>query len=718
VKFVLALVAIVLVSCSRPKKEEEDGTKRMAERLEQIAATSDPDKDPFQNRRRAEILRKRLATRLPTKVEVDTRLEMALEYLRAGESEIAVAEFQAAAPIIEKLDGSELLRSEWLLDRFLGLAYMRLGEQQNCIARHTTASCLLPLEKEGLHEIVHGSSNAVRYLTRALRRNPQDPETGWLLNLAYMTLGQYPQALPRAWLVPPKAFESDYDIKRFPDVAEECGVAVVGLAGGVAMEDFDNDGDLDLMVSSWGLRDQIRYFANTGSGKFVERTKEAKLTGIVSGLNLIHADYNNDGFRDVLVLRGAWRRKEGAHPNSLLRNNGDGTFSDVTEAAGLLSFHPTQTGTWFDFNGDGHLDLFIGNESSAGNPHPCELYRNNGNGSFTECAEAAGVNVVGFVKGVVSGDYDNDGWPDLYLSHFQEPNNLFRNMGGKRFEEVTASAGVAEPVDSFPCWFWDYDNDGDLDLFVSSYSYEASIDKVAADYMRLENPGEVPRLYRNNGDGTFTDVAKPMQLNRVLVTMGCNFGDLDNDGWLDFYAGTGDPTLSSLMPNRMFRNDAGKVFQDVTTSGGFGHVQKGHGIAFGDVDNDGDQDVFAVLGGAYEGDGFQRTLFRNPGHGNNWVTLRLQGTKSNRDAIGARVEVRMPERTIYRTISTGGSFGSESLQEEIGLGSATRIEAITIQWPLPNKPRQTFTNVPINTVVSIREGDSQIKSFAGRYKSP
>ena len=125
----------------------------------------------------------------------------------------------------------------------------------------------------------------------------------------------------------------------------------------------------------------------------------------------------------------------------------------------------------------------------------------------------------------------------------------------------------------------------------------------------------------------------------------------------------------------------------------------------------------AVLGGAYEGDGFQRALFRNPGHGNNWVTLRLQGSKSNRDAIGARLEVRTPDRRIYRTISTGGSFGSQSLQEEIGLGSATRIESITIRWPLPNKPTQTFTNVPINSVVAIREGDSQIKNSAGRYKS-
>jgi hypothetical protein len=163
------------------------------------------------------------------------------------------------------------------------------------------------------------------------------------------------------------------------------------------------------------------------------------------------------------------------------------------------------------------------------------------------------------------------------------------------------------------------------------------------------------------------------------------------------------------MPNRMFRNDGGKVFQDVTTSGGFGHLQKGHGVAFGDVDRDGDQDAFAVLGGAYEGDGYRKVLFRNPGHGNNWITIKVQGAKSNRDAIGARIEVRLPDRRIFRTVGTGGSFGSQSLEQHIGLGTATHIESLTIQWPLPHKPTQTFTNVPIRSLVGIREGQASLR---------
>jgi len=237
---------------------------------------------------------------------------------------------------------------------------------------------------------------------------------------------------------------------------------------------------------------------------------------------------------------------------------------------------------------------------------------------------------------------------------------------------------------------------------------------VAADYLRIPNPGPKPRIYHNNGNGTFTDVTKACRLDRVLVVMGANFGDLDNDGWLDFYLGTGEPVLSSLMPNRMFRNAGGQFFQDVTTSGGFGHLQKGHAVAWGDIDNDGDQDIFETMGGAYEGDAFQSVLFHNPGHRNHWMTLRLRGTQSNRDAIGARVALQVSDgkenRTIHNVVSSGGSFGASSLQQEIGLGRATAIQKITIQWPLPGKPTQVLTNVPVDCVVEIKEGEAGFRS--------
>ncbi len=719
----------LLAGCNRPTVQREsqggppeggttNGTKRMVERLEKMAREADPDGNIFLNHLRAERLRAKITPDLPPQAAFDLRLQTALEYLRAGETEVALEDLTKLPAMVPLMPQDKQHQMSWFLNQALGLAYMRLGEQENCVSRHTSESCLVPIGRGGVHDEQKGSRNAIEYFTKALAGGQQDLRSAWLLNIAFMTLGEYPDKVPGQWLVRPH-------VGRFIDVAPELGLDARGHAGGAIMEDFDNDGFLDIVKSSWGLRDQMQFFRNNGDGTFTERTKEAGLVGIVGGLNMVHADYDNDGYRDILVLRGAWLGTYGRHPMSLLRNNGDGTFADVTEEAGLLSLYPRHMAVWFDYDGDGWLDLFVGNESNgAGHGrHPCELFRNNHNGRFTECAAACGVAHVGFVKGVTAGDYDNDGRPDLYLSCFFETNVLYRNAGpqgsGWKFEDMTSAAGVAEPIESFPTWFFDYDNDGWLDLFVASYTGEASMEKVAADYLGIPNPGPRPRLYHNNGNGTFADVTKACHLDRVLVVMGANFGDLDNDGWLDFYLGTGEPILSSLMPNRMFHNAEGKFFQDVTTSGGFGHLQKGHGIAWGDIDNDGDQDIFEVLGGAYEGDVFQSALFHNPGHGNHWVTVRLRGVRSNRDAIGARIAVEVQEadpvgasgaeakrtRKIHSLVSTGGSFGSSSLQQEIGLGRATSIQHITIQWPLAGRPTQVITNVPMDCAIEIKEGE-------------
>ena len=298
----------------------------------------------------------------------------------------------------------------------------------------------------------------------------------------------------------------------------------------------------------------------------------------------------------------------------------------------------------------------------------------------------------GFVKGSTWGDFDNDGQVDLYVSRLLGDNFLFRNQGAEsteepRFADVASLAGVKQPHNSFPTWFWDFDNDGWLDLFASGYHYNPEINAgdVAADYLGLPTDAERARLFRNRGNGTFADVSQSHHLHKVLYTMGCNYVDLDNDGWLDFYVGTGAPSLRSVMPNRMFRNAGGRVFQDVTASGGFGHLQKGHGVAVGDLDNDGDQDIYAVIGGAYTGDIFQNVLFENPGHGHRWITLLLEGTQANRSAIGARVEVQVETsegtRSIHRMVSSGASFGASSLQQEIGLGQAMAIREIAVIWP-------------------------------------
>ena len=440
----------------------------------------------------------------------------------------------------------------------------------------------------------------------------------------------------------------------------------------------------------------------------------------------MQADYDNDGHLDVFVLRGAWMREEGRHPNSLLRNRGDGTFEDVTEAAGLLSFHPTQTAAWLDFDGDGRLDLFVGNESIPSHPsrHLCELFHNQGNGTFKEIARLSGVTVRDYVKGVVAGDFNNDGRPDLYVSVLGGANRLFRNDGprdakpgatnGWSFTDVARTAGVTEPIHSFPCWFFDYDNDGWEDIFVAGYKF-TNVGDVAADYLGLPHRGTNARLYRNRGDGTFADVSGAAKLDRLLHAMGSNFGDLDNDGWLDFYLGTGDPDLLTVIPNRMYRNAEGRFFQDVTTAGGFGHLQKGHGVSFADLDNDGDQDVHEDMGGAMTGDVYPNVLFENPGFGNRWLKLRLEGTRANRCAIGARVRVDVEEqgraRSLHRTVGSGGSFGANPLRVELGLGKAEKIVAVEILWP-GSGTRQSVRGLKLDQAYVIREGVPEARVIA------
>ena len=696
----------VLAACTAdPPINQPLSTQRMAHRLSALASAANPEDNIYLSTQRVAWLRNQPKPQEDLN-KLSDQIELAKELLNAGESEEAAQLFQA----IREKASSRRLRTRPSLEAMLGISYLRLGEERNCIDEHNIASCLLPISADGIHQDQRGSRLAIDFFNEVLRHSPFDLTSRWLINIAYMTVGEYPAGVPADLLIPPTAFSSDFDIGHFPDRAPALGIDALGLAGGGIMEDFDSDGYLDIMASSWGLQDPLRYYRNIGDGTFAELTEKAGLTGIVGGLNALQTDYDNDGYPDVLVLRGGWFGADGLHPNSLLRNQSDGTFIDLTEAAGLLTLHPTQTAAWADFDNDGHLDLFVGNESSPGQDHPCELFRNQGNGTFVDIAAEVGLDLIGFVKGVAWGDIDNDRQPELYISRLGKPNLLFHNDGPDatgtwQFTDITQEAGVAHPIFSFPVWFWDYDNDGFLDLFVSGYRADSG--DVAADYLGLPHKGEPPRLYRNQGDGTFADLASQTQSDKVLYTMGCNYGDLDNDGWLDFYVGTGDPDFRSLMPNRMFRNAGGRLFQDVTTSGGFGHLQKGHGVAFGDIDNDGDQDIYAVIGGAYSGDVFTNALFENPGHGNNWLTLQLVGTRSNRPGIGARIRVRTATRTIHALAGTGASFGASTLQVEIGLGQADHIDALEVDWP--SGILQTFTTLATNKKYIVREDANALR---------
>ena len=713
----LALIASpFLLAASSPGVQPHDpGHQKMLALLSDIVART-PEDNPYIGDKKARALRAELAA-LPETIPAIIKWEV---YYRLGEAELdlgreqeAIESFLGAYRLLREVETE--LAAGWRNRLFyrMGVAYTRLGETQNCCLRNAPESCILPIRGNAIHIEREGSLRAVECFTEVLQNSSEDTlihmSARWLLNIAFMTLGAHPGGVPEAYLIPPEAFDSDEPFPRFANIAPRVGLDTFSLSGSAIADDFDTDGRLDLLVSTWDPAGQIRLFRNRGSWSFEDRTEPAGLTGITGGLNMLQADYDNDGDVDVLVLRGAWLSRSGLHPNSLLRNNGDGTFTDVTFDSGLGEEHfPTQTASWADYDNDGDLDLYIGNETYDGVTAPCQLLRNDGDGTFTDVAREAGVENLRFAKAVIWGDYDADTFTDLYVSNLKGANRLYHNNGDGTFTDVATELGVDGPVDSFPAWFWDFDNDGALDLFVSAYI--ARIGHLAAAYLGQPLDIEMARLYRGDGQGSFEDVALEQNLKRPNAPMGSNFGDLDNDGYLDFYLGTGYPDYQDVMPNVMFRNRSGESFADVTTAGGFAHLQKGHAIAFADLDHDGDQDVFEQMGGALPGDGFYDVLYENPGFGNQWIGVKLIGRQSNRSAQGARLRFDIDEgdrrRTVYKHVSSGGTFGANPLEQMVGLGRAKKIERLEVWWPTSGLT-QTFHDPPLGRRIAIVEGGTR-----------
>jgi hypothetical protein len=365
-----------------------------------------------------------------------------------------------------------------------------------------------------------------------------------------------------------------------------------------------------------------------------------------------------------------------------------------------------------------------------------QLFRSRGDGTFEDVTQKAGMRFRSLTKGATWGDFNRDGRPDLYVSNFGDRNLLFINRGDGSFDEVGREWGVSEPAYSFPTWAWDYDNDGWQDLMVVSFLQ--TVDEVAREYLGQAPQGQTLRIYRNRGDGSFEDATAAVGMARMIPTMGANYGDLNNDGYLDFYLGTGAPSYGMLVPNRMFLNQEGRRFVDVTTSTGTGHLQKGHGISFADLDNDGDEDIFSNMGGAFRGDKYPSALFENPGHGNDWIAIELVGRRSNRAAVGARIRVVLDddgeEDHRFRWVTSGSSFGASPLMQHIGLGPDAQIKRIEIVWPAGSGQtgagqtgagqtgagqtgagqagagqteveRQVVREVPVNSFIVVTEGE-------------
>ena len=694
---ILILFLSLFSSCKNGKniigEDKFAGTRQMIDSLKAIYKRTDFVKHPYEKTEYIAMLKKKFAEQ-PNQDPMSW-IEYALELSKGGEIDNSIKvleELKSKVPFLQNLNQQNKMFYD-----LLAVNYMRKGEVENCAMNHNSESCLFPIKGQGIHKLTTGSTEAIKIYQQILDAFPDDLQSKYILNVAYTTLGKYPNEVPEKYLIPAGKLESHGKMAKFENIAGKLGFNIMDLSGGVIVDDFDNDGFKDIMVSSWGLNDQIRFYKNMGDGRFEDHTQAAGLIGLTGGLNLKQADYNNDGNLDFFIMRGSWKKflRHGIQPNSLIRNNGDGTFSDVTIQAGLYTVRPTQTAEFFDYNNDGLLDLFVGNETvPGGETFPCEFYVNKGDGTFTNVATKYRMDVVAFVKGVSSSDYNNDGLPDLYLSIIGGPNRLFINKGGHTiddwvFENGEDFAEVTKPVASFPCWFFDVNNDGYEDIFTSAFdstAYLSQAHEYVADKLGLKVVAELPKLFINNHDGTFKDQTVAYGLNHPFGTMGSNYGDLDNDGFLDFYLGTGAPDYRAILPNRMFHNINGQRFEEVTTATNTGHLQKGHAVSFSDLDNDGDNDIYANMGGAVTGDKFQDAIFENPGNDNQWIVLLCQGTKSNRSALGAKIKISLLDekgnnRTVYKTVTSGGSFGANSLEQLVGLGKIKEVQNIEVKFP-------------------------------------
>jgi tetratricopeptide (TPR) repeat protein len=607
------------------------------------------------------------------------------------------------------------------LTAVLGIVAMRRGEIENCLECVGPSSCIFPIAREAVHQNQAGSREAIRWFSRYLESSPRDLRVLWLLNIAYMTLGEHPEKIPSKYRISTEFFHSSVDMGRFTNVASLVGLTARGpnLAGGSVFDDFNGDGLADLFSTSLDADLGASLYINLGNGTFDDRSASAGLGDQVYALNVTRADFDNDGDLDLLLLRGAW---ETPLRLSLLRNKGGGSFDDVTVSAGLAEPIASESAAWGDYDNDGLVDVFVCGEylppdgtppSKPGDPrNRCRLYHNRGDGTFVNVAAQAGVTNERCGKGSSWGDYDGDGRLDLFVSNMGQPCRLYHNEGEGKFLDVAPKLGVTGTDLSFACWFWDYDNDGLLDLYVNDY--RARVAEVLCSVMGVKIDGSSrPRLYRNLDSTRFSDVTKEVGLDRAMAPMGSNFGDVDNDGYLDIYLGTGDMSYEGLDVNLMFKNVQGERFEDVTTSSGTGHLQKGHGVSFADWDCDGDLDLFVELGGATPGDQGYNALFQNPGLGRHWLKIKLVGTKTNRAALGAkiRVDLRGPDkapRSIYRTIGNNSSFGGNSLVESIGLIDLVSVECLSVSWPT-SQTTQIFHNVGADQAIEITEGSDSFK---------
>ena len=527
---------------------------------------------------------------------------------------------------------------------------------------------------------------------------------------------------------------------QFTDVTSKAGIQFTHFKGnkgiainleefgpGVCVADFDGDGWPDIYFVNGrdrydrGISVRNALYRNNGDGTFTDVTDKAGVPGTGYGLGCIWGDYDNDGFPDLFVTQYG--------RNVLYHNNGDGTFTDVTDKAGVGGleagiFH--SGATFVDYDRDGKLDLYVGSYVTLGPDSPlyCKssavlsscppsaykgssnaLYHNNGDGTFTNVTKSSRIlQAEGKNLSVGAADYDNDGWPDIFVANDGLPAYLFHNMRNGTFEEIGASAGMAftalgQTMAAMCIALGDYDNDGRLDLYISDFQ------------------GSSDHLWRNAGKGFFDDVSEAARITvptRDVLSFGGGFLDYDNDGWLDLFIANGHvyPEIEQASPeirykqrNTLFHNEHNGKFAHVTAAAGIAALEPrvGRGVAFADFDNDGFVDIVVA-----NNDDPPTLLHNGGGNGNHFLNFKLVGTKSNRDAMGARIRVVAVGISQIREIAGGGSYLSQSdLRASFGLGKATKAELVEVTWP--SGSRQSFKEVSADQFYLIEEDGQTLR---------
>ncbi|MGH9721605.1 MAG: FG-GAP-like repeat-containing protein [Bryobacteraceae bacterium] len=543
-------------------------------------------------------------------------------------------------------------------------------------------------------------AEAVKHSSEALALNPSNERTRIWLWQSAQKLGGYPAEVPADQRMEMKAGYEKPTVE-FEDVAAQVGLDKTSAGRGVAIFDYNNDGHLDVLIAA--AHAGCSLYRNNGDGTFTDVSVESGLGDCVNGFAITAGDFDNDGFTDVFVTRLGFYVGEG----QLWRNNGDGAFTDVTKQSGIRVWGPGFTPSWVDYDRDGHLDLLIVHNLGGLFDRKTKnlLFHNNGDGTFTEVSDQAGLKTVWPTIGAAWGDYNNDGYPDLFLSNAMGRSQLYRNNGDGTFTDVTAQAGpdMNEFCIGSTAFWLDYDNDGWLDLLQFNWSDHEDVIHT----MRFgEGPadGRPLRLYHNNRDGTFTLRSRELGITGCWGTMSGNCGDFNNDGYLDIVLGNGSPRMERVEPPVLLEFD-GEKYKNITFAAGLPFTGKGHGGNMADLFGDGRLCVLVASGGAYPGDLLTTSCYRPKRLAGNYLNVRLEGTRSNRSAIGARVSIGAGGRTQHRLVSGGSNFGCLPLEQHFGIGAIDRVDWLEIWWP--SGLTQRLENPPVNSTIRITEGQEE-----------